>query len=286
MMAAHGVAFAQAGWQNDLRSKYEQKILVLRNFYQDGRLEYDGTGSIKGTAHPGSWTTARVGINKVKFDANRLVIDGDRIANVFDTKTSKFTSVRTSESVRIQVDLNPQQPDSIEQALAQIFLQSSERLANFVPPYWKEFAEGQVETVAQEHGPPCYRIKGFAGMSASGTPWIPCEEHATVKSNVPPNTALANVYASGTAVRPEAANTPDPHYPELARKSGIDGQVLLWATVTTQGATTDISILRPLGFGLDDAAVEAVKTWTFKPAERDGQPVPVAITVEVNFRLK
>ena len=41
--------------------------------------------------------------------------------------------------------------------------------------------------------------------------------------------------------------------------------------------------MRPVGFGFDDAAVQSVKTWTFKPATKNGEPVPVQFAVEVNF---
>jgi len=44
-------------------------------------------------------------------------------------------------------------------------------------------------------------------------------------------------------------------------------------------------VARPLGMGLDEKAIEAVRTWRFEPAKKDGQPVPVQMNVEVSFRL-
>ncbi len=51
------------------------------------------------------------------------------------------------------------------------------------------------------------------------------------------------------------------------------------------GKPQQIRVQRSLGMGLDEKAIEAVRQWRFEPAKKDGQPVPVMINVEVNFRL-
>ena len=61
--------------------------------------------------------------------------------------------------------------------------------------------------------------------------------------------------------------------------------MVLWVVVGADGRTKDIRVQRSLGLGLDEKAIEAVKTWKFEPARKDGQPVAVQINVEVNFRL-
>jgi TonB family protein len=55
--------------------------------------------------------------------------------------------------------------------------------------------------------------------------------------------------------------------------------------VDAQGVPQNVRVLRALGKGLDEKAMEAVRRYRFKPAMNDGKPVPVMITVEVNFRL-
>jgi TonB family protein len=54
----------------------------------------------------------------------------------------------------------------------------------------------------------------------------------------------------------------------------------------TVGQVGETEILRPLHPELDAAAVAAFREWSFNPATRDGQPVPVVVTVEMTFRLK
>ena len=55
--------------------------------------------------------------------------------------------------------------------------------------------------------------------------------------------------------------------------------------VGADGVPRDIKVLRGIGKGLDEKAVEAVTKWKFEPATKDGKPVAVVINVEVNFRL-
>ena len=78
---------------------------------------------------------------------------------------------------------------------------------------------------------------------------------------------------------------PQPEYSEQARKAKYQGSVLLSVVVSRDGSVRDIKILRPLGLGLDEKAVEAVQQWRFKPGQKNGAPVDVMATVEVTFRL-
>ena len=77
----------------------------------------------------------------------------------------------------------------------------------------------------------------------------------------------------------------EPEYSEEARKAKFQGTVLLFVVVDEKGNPRDIRILRPLGLGLDQKAVEAVEKWKFSPGKKDGKPVPVQAQIEVNFRL-
>jgi len=78
---------------------------------------------------------------------------------------------------------------------------------------------------------------------------------------------------------------PEPEYSEEARKAKFQGAVLLAIVIDETGHTRDIRVLRPLGLGLDEKAIEAVTKWRFRPSMKDGHPVAVMANVEVNFRL-
>jgi TonB family protein len=79
--------------------------------------------------------------------------------------------------------------------------------------------------------------------------------------------------------------SPEPAYSEEARKAKFGGIVTLWILVDAQGIVRDIKVAKALGMGLDEEAVKTVNTWKFKPALRQGSPVPVRVQVEVSFRL-
>jgi TonB family protein len=74
-------------------------------------------------------------------------------------------------------------------------------------------------------------------------------------------------------------------FSDEARKAGRQGIVLVSLIVDTHGRPQEIKVVRPLGMGLDEKAVEAAGKYRFKPAMKNGEPVPVTVIVEVNFRL-
>jgi len=89
----------------------------------------------------------------------------------------------------------------------------------------------------------------------------------------------------GSVSAPSCLYCPDPEFSDEARKARYQGVVVLWAVVDEEGRARDIRVSRSLGMGLDEQAIRAVQNWRFKPAERYGKPVPVYMTIEVNFRL-
>ena len=75
-------------------------------------------------------------------------------------------------------------------------------------------------------------------------------------------------------------------YSDAARRQHIEGEVVLEIIVRRDGTVGDVKMLRRLGAGLDERAVQAVRQWRFAPATRRGSPVDVVVEVAVDFRLR
>jgi TonB family protein len=84
---------------------------------------------------------------------------------------------------------------------------------------------------------------------------------------------------------PELISKVEPEYSEEARKAKYSGSVLLAIVVNTDGKAEDIKVVKSLGMGLDEKAIEAVQKWRFRPGKNKGVPVKVKAQIEVNFRL-
>lgn len=76
-----------------------------------------------------------------------------------------------------------------------------------------------------------------------------------------------------------------PDHSDKARKKKAHGTVILEATVGTDGHTHDIRVVQPLGYRLSEQAAKALREWKFQPGAKDGQPVPVAVQIEMDFHL-
>ena len=76
-----------------------------------------------------------------------------------------------------------------------------------------------------------------------------------------------------------------PAYPEEARKNRVQGRVILDAIVDEKGTVAKVEALESPDPSLTEAAAEAVRKWTYKPATRKGKPVKVRMTVTVAFKL-
>ena len=78
---------------------------------------------------------------------------------------------------------------------------------------------------------------------------------------------------------------PSPTYTELARRSRIEGIVVLRAVIDARGTVVSAEILRGLPMGLSEAALDAVRQWRYEPATLRGRPVAVTFTLTVRFEL-
>jgi TonB family protein len=85
---------------------------------------------------------------------------------------------------------------------------------------------------------------------------------------------------------PQLISKVEPYYSREARDSHLSGLVRLSIVIDPSGHVGNMLVTKPLGLGLDEKAMQAVIQWRFKPGEKDGNPVAIRATVEVNFKLR
>jgi protein TonB len=92
------------------------------------------------------------------------------------------------------------------------------------------------------------------------------------------------VRVGGQIKEPTKTKNVAPVYPDIAKQARVQGIVILECTISPQGKVTDVKVLRGIPL-LDQAGIDAVKQWQYTPTLLNGVPVPVIMTVTVNFRL-
>jgi len=102
----------------------------------------------------------------------------------------------------------------------------------------------------------------------------------------PGATAPAGVNSAGSRVsQPSLQSKAEPSYTEVARKLRVQDVVALQVAVAADGTPRSFKVVKSVGYGLDEKAIEALRQWRFNPGMRDGKAVAVLATIEVNFRL-
>jgi protein TonB len=118
-------------------------------------------------------------------------------------------------------------------------------------------------------------IGGVAGGITGGIPEPP----------PPPPPPAAPVRVGGNIKPPQKTRDVRPVYPPIAQSARVQGIVIIEATIGPDGAVKDAKVLRSIPL-LDQAALDAVRQWVFTPTLLNGVPVPVIMTVTVQFTLQ
>jgi TonB family protein len=113
-------------------------------------------------------------------------------------------------------------------------------------------------------------------------------QHAPVIVVNPPPVEVSTseaVRVGNGVTAPQLTHKIEPEYTEEARAAKYQGTVVLYVEIGPDGKARNMRVLRGLGLGLDQKAIDAVGKWQFQPGMRNGVPARVQATVEVNFRL-
>ena len=96
----------------------------------------------------------------------------------------------------------------------------------------------------------------------------------------------AGLMLADDVTKPELVSKVEPGYTDEAKDARIEGRIVLRVTFASDGKPSNVIVVKPLGYGLDEKAAEAMRQWVFRPATKDGKPVDFDANVEMNFRLQ
>jgi TonB family protein len=135
---------------------------------------------------------------------------------------------------------------------------------------------------SDKRGPLEELITSYPDLAAALRPVEPYSKIPLVSQHSASNVLRAGVDGAST---PICVYCPQPDYTSSAREAKVQGTALFDVTVSAGGMATDVTLLRGLPFGLNEMAMDTIRRWRFKPATREGNPIPVRVTIEVTYRL-
>jgi protein TonB len=124
-------------------------------------------------------------------------------------------------------------------------------------------------------------------QSNIGTPGVidGIESVALVEPPPPPPPPPVRPVRVSSLMAPARTRDVLPVYPPIAQSARVQGDVIIEATIGSDGKVQDARVLRSIPL-LDQAAIAAVRAWEYTPTLLNGQPVPIIMTVTVRFRLR
>jgi TonB family protein len=304
--------------EDALRARYVGKLIFLRGSYLGDDLNFDQDGKVNGSPTLGSFTLSAFEVRKVKLSKHKLEMEADRYglhyfgAMPYEEDASKsFDKVKISKKpVHISIDRElivvpkvkkekkKSEPTPQEIAAAQTLKTRDDAAATTAPPT-PATSGAAVETyqalaaVSPAHSAMVMN-KALDNIFASDIDqsmlshlpdyWQEYFHSQSQHRQYMPADASIKVVSEGMTP-PKVLNSIDPSSNEFAQKYGIAGMELLRTVVDASGTPRQIVIARPIGFGLDEKAVDAVKKSHFQPAKLNGQAVPVVIDMVVTFRI-
>lgn len=235
--------------RDSLTSKYTKKFFAVKNFPSGTRLRFDADGTLLEGGTPGVFTLdGGIRVESINVSPDRVEVRGRQSFLEFNAKNRKLEEATTGP--RMTLEFARKAGASVDKGLDAALI-PFEGLAKVVPAYWGKY------------------LTGTGGLDAI----------------VDPSTGVAVPRASEQqGLVPKGIKQPPPQYPQALRVLGIKGTVVLRVIVDEKGKLHVADIAEPFGYGLDQAAIEAVQNeWQFEPASKDGKPVKVYMRVRIDF---
>jgi TonB family protein len=255
--AVDAQADAQMDVQMDAAQALIGRALILRGFYLTNDLAYDVSGRVQGAPKVADWTLAGMDVKKAeRRGPKEIALEGVRVAIRYNPDNHQFERhPQAEEKLKVLVG-DAGDGHGFGAALDAIFSQGIDpRLQRSVPPYWQHYFNPGLDW-------PPDALTGQQLYAANGLP-------NQAKDVAPPSLTH----------KVDLKMTP------LAEKDKVRGTMQLRLVVDAEGLPRRIAVVRPLGYGLEERAVEAVSKWRFSPAMREGKPVAAGLVLNLDVEF-
>ena len=304
-----------------MRQQLVGKTFYLRGGYLDNNLHFTDNGQLDGNSPRASYTLSLVQIDRVHLDKHHLDLEGERYglhflgaASYEDQAVDRVRLTSKKKPLRITIDReevimpkkekpskedkkkHPAQPATAPKTASTPESASAattpQQTAPAAPP-GDTTRHGVTVTISQAHANEALR-KSLDTLFAAGIDqrmiatlppyWQIYYHDVDAKQDYHPSDASI-LRQSQVARKARLVSVFDPQSNEFAQKNGVAGMSMYHVVVEPDGKPGEIAIGRPIGFGLDENAVDAIRKAKFEPAMKDGKPVSVVLDVIVEFRI-
>ena len=293
--------------EDQLKQMLVGKTFYLRGGYLDDSLSFNEHGVLSGRAAQGSYTLNMIQIEKVRLGKRKVELDGVRYGLHFlgalpyedpSTAVDRVRITAKKKSVRMTIDREqvvkpkkqkPEKPGkggaatATTAAPAQAALPAAEQpvdpgsiTATTSPAHAARVLKDALDHIFAP-------TLDTSMMNAMPGFWKLYYQAAAAKTDYQP--APGVLRQSQVDRKARLLTAVDPQSNQYAQDNGVAGMALYHAVIGPDGKPGEIAVARPIGFGLDENAVDAIRKARFEPALKDGKPVPVLLDLVVEFRI-
>jgi TonB family protein len=272
LLVAAGIGTASAqNLEKALNDRYKDKVLALRKPTTSGHVTVDSADAIKTDVTTAPWTMyGRIQVERVRIEQKRLELRGRRIVYLYDQKDKAFEPHKADSKVAVTFRLEKPltSTEEADALLGKVFALTPEEVVSCAPEYWQHY------------------LKMQSGLSPARVRDEKMGKEAPEDLRKRVGGGEPSIYSVGNGVSaPRVIAQPEPQFSSEARNTHFQGTVGLDVIVNREGRIAKALISRPAGMGLDEQAIEALKSWRFHPATRNGEPVAVVLYIETDFHF-
>jgi len=247
------------------------KKLFLRGFWAKDDLKFNAQGQIVSPTETVSFTESGIDVRSVRVSGNSLMIEGQRMALEFlpDEEIRRVPAKTELDPGAISVEIQGDGSGNFDKALDVVFAKDLATLAPSLPSYWQAYAMTHFLPVSSGDSARLER-QSYTKESPAAVSFEPAEKSAA--------------HVGGSVRPPTLVHTYNPTFTDLANAQKFTGNVKLYLWFDSDGKVSHVSVAKPAGLGLDEAAIAAVQQYQFEPATQNGNAVTVDLYLDVSFK--